>query len=205
MSVYDKVSLTALPQYGIPGLMPSWQDPNVKSEISCGSTAQYPSRGLSHRMVPIEGNKLRACALCSLNKIKTRSGWGVYTRHKCEACTVPLCKGKRDCFQAFHRVFGYKYDVTGQTQKVQDISKLSRIEPMSHTSSSAMPSTSTAEQDRQDHVQLYKSSSSQYSNEYRSPGTDQYGHDSGNVAMQVSRIDEYEQDTNVTKSLDTEV
>lgn len=58
----------------------------------------------SHRMVPTEENKLRACTFCSYYKIKTKSGWGVYTRHRCLVCNVPLCKGKRDCFQMFHKL-----------------------------------------------------------------------------------------------------
>lgn len=163
--------MSALPHYGPPGL--SWQDPNLKSD----STAPYPAQGLAHRMVPIEGNKLRTCALCSLNKIKTRSGWGVYTRHKCEACTVPLCKGKRDCFQAFHKVFGYKYEVS-------DISKpLTNSRSVRH-SVTIPPSP---EQDRLGGgVNQYKPA--QYSYESCPPRSD-HGHNSGTPML--SRTDLY--------------
>ncbi|XP_060086262.1 uncharacterized protein LOC132565628 isoform X5 [Ylistrum balloti] len=192
MSGYDKVSMTALPHYGVPGLMPSWQDPNVKSEMSSGSAAPNPSKGLTHRMVSIEGNKLRTCALCSLNKIKTRSGWGVYTRHKCEACTVPLCKGKRDCFQAFHRVFGYKYEMSGLAQQTQDINSPFKMSRKEAIRTSSIPSTHMTE-DRQD-ANLVQFKSSQYN--YELPKTDQYTQESSSsVAMHQPRSDQFGQDS----------
>lgn len=155
MSGFDKVSMgSSLPHIGSQSIVPSWQDPYVKSELGTSSSAPQPTEGGAHRMVSIEGNKLRACALCSLYKIKTRSGWGVYTRHKCEACTVPLCKGKRDCFQQFHRVFGYRYDASkkGPAYVGQDLSSpaKSRIDQHSLDTSHVMPYLSRMDLYRQE-------------------------------------------------------
>ncbi|XP_060086265.1 uncharacterized protein LOC132565628 isoform X8 [Ylistrum balloti] len=62
-------------------------------------------QGLTHRMIHTEGKKLRLCVYCSLNKVKTKSGWYVYTTHKCEACDVPLCQS-RNCFVTYHKYMG---------------------------------------------------------------------------------------------------
>ncbi|XP_021368170.1 uncharacterized protein LOC110459950 isoform X13 [Mizuhopecten yessoensis] len=75
-----------------------------------GATGAFPPgpsvpQGLTHRMIHTEYKKLRLCVFCSLNKVKTKSGWYVYTTHKCEACDVPLCQS-RNCFVTYHKYMG---------------------------------------------------------------------------------------------------
>ena len=61
-----------------------------------------------HRLVPNKANSCRKmCVFCQLNKTKTKSGWLVYSRCKCDVCDVALCKRERGCFQNYHNlVFG---------------------------------------------------------------------------------------------------
>lgn len=50
--------------------------------------------------------KQTLCYFCRVNSLRTKSGYGVLTRHKCETCDTPLCKGQekeRPCFVLFHR------------------------------------------------------------------------------------------------------
>lgn len=54
-----------------------------------------------HHLVPIGTNK--PCAYCELQKRRTKSGWYVYTRFRCEKCGVALCKGQRGCFVKYHQ------------------------------------------------------------------------------------------------------
>ena len=69
--------------------------------------APNPSPTAEHRLVHNEGYKYRLCVQCQFHKIKTKSGWRVYTHFKCEKCNVPLCRDqgaqKRDCFVLYHR------------------------------------------------------------------------------------------------------
>lgn len=56
-------------------------------------------------MVPTDDNKLKCCAYCQFLSTRNKSGGLVRTRHKCEVCETPLCRGRftdRDCFQLFH-------------------------------------------------------------------------------------------------------
>ena len=55
-----------------------------------------------HRIIQTEGSKYKPCVLCQINKVKTKSGWYVYTYYRCEQCDVPLCKG-RGCFIQYHK------------------------------------------------------------------------------------------------------
>lgn len=60
----------------------------------------------SHRLISNDGKKQKNCAFCLYNKTRTRSGYCVLTRHKCEQCNVSLCKGEgteRACFYLFHQ------------------------------------------------------------------------------------------------------
>lgn len=53
-----------------------------------------------HRLVP--GSRKR-CALCYYYRVKTKSGWDIYTNYKCEACDVALCNRViTQCFGRFH-------------------------------------------------------------------------------------------------------
>lgn len=63
----------------------------------------FTSEMSKHRLIPTEGSKLKHCVYCQFHKVKTKSGWRVSCRHKCEACDVPLCKEVRDCFQLYHQ------------------------------------------------------------------------------------------------------
>ena len=58
-----------------------------------------------HRIVPNEGHKQRKCRQCQKNRRRTKSGWRVATRFRCETCNVPLCRdetSERDCFRQYH-------------------------------------------------------------------------------------------------------
>jgi hypothetical protein len=54
-----------------------------------------------HELVPIGTNK--PCAYCEFQKRRTKSGWYVYSRFRCNKCGVALCKGKRGCFIRYHQ------------------------------------------------------------------------------------------------------
>ncbi|KAJ8298938.1 hypothetical protein KUTeg_022998 [Tegillarca granosa] len=68
-----------------------------------------PSYGTDHghKLVLIDENKAKTCKICvycQTNKVRTKSGWYVYTSYRCEECDVPLChqKTQRDCFDLYH-------------------------------------------------------------------------------------------------------
>ncbi|XP_033752942.1 uncharacterized protein LOC117336489 isoform X13 [Pecten maximus] len=81
------------------------EPPYMQTVSGMFSTESSVPQGLAHRMIHTEGKKLRLCVYCSLNKVKTKSGWYVYTTHKCEACDVPLCQS-RNCFITYHKYMG---------------------------------------------------------------------------------------------------
>lgn len=58
--------------------------------------------GGAHKLVHNDAKKHKPCGYCVMNKIKTKSGWYAYTTYKCDVCEVPLCRGKRDCFNLYH-------------------------------------------------------------------------------------------------------
>ncbi|XP_065939964.1 uncharacterized protein [Magallana gigas] len=59
-----------------------------------------PPMDVPHRLVP--GSRKR-CALCYYYRVKTKSGWDIYTNYKCEACDVALCNRViTQCFGRFH-------------------------------------------------------------------------------------------------------
>jgi len=76
-----------------------------KSHPSHNDQACIQPNPMMHRLVSTENNKLKKCAYCRFYKVKTKSGWRVATRHMCEACRVPLCKEKRDCFLNYHSMY----------------------------------------------------------------------------------------------------
>ncbi|KAK3103192.1 hypothetical protein FSP39_017224 [Pinctada imbricata] len=59
----------------------------------------------SHRIVSVEGKKQRICQYCRSKGVRYESGSIIITRHKCETCQVPLCKGRKNCFVKFHWEF----------------------------------------------------------------------------------------------------
>ncbi|XP_033752955.1 uncharacterized protein LOC117336493 isoform X5 [Pecten maximus] len=79
---------------------PSWR--------SSSQVGSLPTRLAIHKLIPISGPiNRKLCVYCQLNKTKTKSGWLVYSRCKCEACDVALCKRERGCFKLYHDlIFG---------------------------------------------------------------------------------------------------
>ncbi|OWF43291.1 hypothetical protein KP79_PYT18759 [Mizuhopecten yessoensis] len=79
---------------------PSWR--------SSSHVGALPTRLAIHKLIPISGPiNRKLCVYCQLNKTKTKSGWLVYSRCKCEACDVALCKRERGCFKLYHDlIFG---------------------------------------------------------------------------------------------------
>lgn len=107
---YQKTS--ALPSVVIPQHLASVNphSSEIQQVLECLPSIQgmFPPHddGSQHRLVHSDGNKLKTCAFCSINKVRTKSGWYVYTTFRCEACDVPLCKGVRDCFTQYHKYIG---------------------------------------------------------------------------------------------------
>lgn len=63
--------------------------------------------GHGHKLILIDENKAKMCKICvycQTNKVRTKSGWYVYTSYRCAECDVPLChqKTQRDCFDLYH-------------------------------------------------------------------------------------------------------
>lgn len=57
--------------------------------------------------------KRKLCTFCKLNKLKTGLGSYIVTRHKCDQCSVPLCKGRghgKPCFYLYHIAMFYNID-----------------------------------------------------------------------------------------------
>lgn len=75
--------------------------PNVPTQHSAFS--QYLT-AIEHEIVRNGDNKPKLCVVCQANKIKTKSGWKVYSRFHCKTCLVPLCIGERDCYESYHRM-----------------------------------------------------------------------------------------------------
>ncbi|XP_021368243.1 zinc finger and BTB domain-containing protein 32-like isoform X14 [Mizuhopecten yessoensis] len=118
-SSYLQTSLSNLPQptfMGHPANMPH-QFPNTYPKETGGDYSKpFPKLGKDdpgsreHKIVRNTGTKYKTCVFCQMRGVKTKSGWYSYTYHKCEACDVSLCKGKRNCFEEYHRAFGIKLD-----------------------------------------------------------------------------------------------
>lgn len=67
-----------------------------------------PPMDVPHRLVP--GSRKR-CALCYYYRVKTKSGWDIYTNYKCEACDVALCNREiTQCFGRFHEGIKLHYN-----------------------------------------------------------------------------------------------
>lgn len=55
-----------------------------------------------HSCVPSDNYRTTNCLYCKQMNVRTKAGWNVTTRHRCNVCKVPLC-GKRGCFTMFHK------------------------------------------------------------------------------------------------------
>lgn len=89
-------------------------DLTVKIRIYEGSTEKkkkpkvalglgIPNENL-HFLSVIHGCK-KLCAFCLSNKIRTKAGWFIYTKFKCDYCNVPLCQERsgRFCHLLYHK------------------------------------------------------------------------------------------------------
>lgn len=79
----------------------------------------------NHRLVYIQGTK-KLCEFCRLKKIRTKSGWFIYAKTKCQICDVPLCNptSDRDCFRLFHNMLEcVRYDVKHENESFHHFSK----------------------------------------------------------------------------------
>lgn len=59
-----------------------------------------------HTLVVIGDKKEKRCQLCRMMNCKTKAGWDILTRYKCQQCELPLCSGinsGRNCFANFHQ------------------------------------------------------------------------------------------------------
>ncbi|XP_021368230.1 uncharacterized protein LOC110459972 isoform X3 [Mizuhopecten yessoensis] len=59
---------------------------------------------LRHTIAPNPEGKTRSCVYCKIFRNKTDCGWHVKSRYHCKVCEVPLCSGKRDCYNRFHQL-----------------------------------------------------------------------------------------------------
>lgn len=52
------------------------------------------------------GGEKKVCLMCQFQKRRTKAGWKVYSRHKCDKCDVSLCRSGLafDCFKLYHEM-----------------------------------------------------------------------------------------------------
>ncbi|KAK3104109.1 hypothetical protein FSP39_024499 [Pinctada imbricata] len=85
-------------------------EPEVKDATSVGRFVFMKDEiydrqnNIIHSIVATESSRLKHCVFCQIYKVKTKSGWRVSTRTKCNICDVPLCKMNRDCFRMYHKL-----------------------------------------------------------------------------------------------------
>jgi len=89
------------------------------SAISSSSlqTMQGLPEGEKHKAMLITGTGAykKPCVLCEFHKIRTKSGWYIYSRYKCDICNVALCTGGRGCFSLYHQYFSHYSNVIGES------------------------------------------------------------------------------------------
>ncbi|XP_069132883.1 uncharacterized protein [Argopecten irradians] len=91
------------------GLSGEMYSSKVSDSPTHGTNLQKPGSlylgGHHHRLAHLQGVR-KLCVYCQFNKIKTKSGWWIYTRYKCEGCEIPLCNttSERDCFILYHNL-----------------------------------------------------------------------------------------------------
>lgn len=52
------------------------------------------------------GGEKKVCVMCQLQHRRTKAGWKVYSRHKCDKCDVALCRSglMYNCFNLYHQI-----------------------------------------------------------------------------------------------------
>ena len=87
--------------------VPEWLQflpPDRKSSGAPINVQQVGSN--THNLVLIGDRKEKRCHLCRILKCKTKAGWDILTKFKCQECDLPLCSGintPRECFVKFHQ------------------------------------------------------------------------------------------------------
>lgn len=81
-----------------------------------------PNEGL-HFLSVIRGCK-KLCAYCLSNKIRTKAGWFIYTKFKCDYCNVPLCQERsgRFCHLLYHKHLAENF--SGQPEEAEALEPL---------------------------------------------------------------------------------
>ncbi|XP_052703511.1 uncharacterized protein LOC128179868 isoform X3 [Crassostrea angulata] len=96
---------------GTPGTEQTmWVDPSFKGCSTEKKRKPKAALGLGipnenlHFLSVIHGCK-KLCAFCLSNKIRTKAGWFIYTKFKCDYCNVPLCQERsgRFCHLLYHK------------------------------------------------------------------------------------------------------
>ncbi|XP_061178972.1 zinc finger and BTB domain-containing protein 20-like isoform X2 [Saccostrea echinata] len=103
----------------ITGDQTMWVDPNFKGCSMKKAKKQNTVIGLGipneslHFLSVIHGCK-KLCAYCLSNKIRTKAGWFIYTKFKCNYCNVPLCQGRsgRLCHLLYHKHMAENFEDT---------------------------------------------------------------------------------------------
>lgn len=103
----EGLMLSCQSSYG-EGQETNFEDMNISNNLANvtgfqGHGQMASIRSGQHRFVYTFDKKYKPCVCCALNKVKSPKGWYIYTYYKCEACDVPLCKSKRDCFNLYHQ------------------------------------------------------------------------------------------------------
>lgn len=57
-----------------------------------------------HCLVYNADSKAKYCVYCKIMGNRTSCGWNVRSYYCCDACNVPLCSGKRDCYNDYHNM-----------------------------------------------------------------------------------------------------
>lgn len=72
------------------------------------STIDYSSVAAAisqdHCLIQNPGGRALTCQYCKLVGNKTDCGWHVKCYYRCKACDIPLCTGKRNCFNLYHNL-----------------------------------------------------------------------------------------------------
>ncbi|XP_063401557.1 uncharacterized protein LOC134685596 isoform X18 [Mytilus trossulus] len=75
-------------------------DKNLASEQG----GQYEGKPKYHCLVYNADSKAKYCVYCKIMGNRTSCGWNVRSYYCCDACDVPLCSGKRDCYNDYHNM-----------------------------------------------------------------------------------------------------
>ncbi|XP_052065405.1 uncharacterized protein LOC127705183 isoform X11 [Mytilus californianus] len=75
-------------------------DDNLASEQG----GKYDGKPKFHCLVYNADTKAKYCVYCKIMGNRTSCGWNVRSYYCCDACDVPLCSGKRDCYNDYHKM-----------------------------------------------------------------------------------------------------